>query len=126
MRQSLYRVKNNDYTDRAGDPVPHITYEKPPKAELVSNGDDATLEELAELCDQDAENWNAHDFCGSHRLLASLLHRHCGRGKATEIMLDVAKYGGQHGMAGICRSGNAYADLKVGKCGHDWDGKFPE
>lgn len=126
MRKEIYRVKNNDFIGKDGTPIPHITYDKPPKAELVGKGgNDATLEELVELCDHDAEDCNAHDFCGSHRLLAGLLHRHLGRGKATEILLDVARYGGQHGMGGVCRSGDAYADLKVGKCGYDWDGEFP-
>lgn len=126
MRREIYRALNTDYIDKTGDPVPHLTYQKPPRKELVSKGGaDAKLEELVELCDQDAESCNAHDFCGSHRLLASLLHRHLGRLSATNIMLDVARYGGQHGMGGIARSGDAYADLNVGKCGYDWLGEFP-
>ncbi len=38
------------------------------------SGDDATLEELANLCDHDAEALNRHAFVGSHRLLAALLY----------------------------------------------------
>ena len=124
MRYKIYRALNEDCT-KDGEPVPCITYYKPKPSELLGNGDDATLEELVEVCDQDAESCNAHDFCGSHRLLGSLLHKHLGRAKATEIMLDIARYGGQHGMGGICRSGDAYRDLNVGKNGFDWTGSYP-
>jgi len=128
MRRQIWRIKNEDWTDASGSQVHLLTYEKPRnRTEIVSNGaQDATLEELVELCDHDAENCNAHDFCGSHRLLGALLHRHLGRDMATRIMLDVASYGGQHGMGGICRSGDAYGDLDVGRVGHDWNGKYPE
>lgn len=125
MRHKIYRVLNEEYTDMEGNSIPHITYYKPEPGEPVNDGGDATLEELVELCDQDAESRNAHDFCGSHRLLGGLLHRHLGRAKATEVMLDIARYGGQHGMGGVCSKGNAYADLKVGKAGTDWSGTYP-
>jgi hypothetical protein len=127
MRREIWRVKTDDWTNANGDQIPYLTYNKPLlEEELVSSGaDNATLEELVALCDQDAENCNAHEFCGSHRLLGALLHRHVGRTTATKIMLDIAMYGGQHGMGGVCRSGDAYADLNVGRAGHDWDGRYP-
>lgn len=34
-----------------------------------------TASEYAELCDQDAENRNAHDFCGTHKAMLELLVR---------------------------------------------------
>ena len=130
MRYEIYRkLDPNEYYDmKTGAAVPFISYDEDisEKGKILSTGgEDATLEELVGMCDQDAESCNAHDFCGSHRLLGAVLHKHLGRAKATEIMLDIAKYGGQHGMGGICRDGDAYEDLKVGKNGFDWHGKYP-
>ncbi len=129
MRHRIWRVKDGNLTDRNGAWLPYITYYEPKSKEEivgpVTETDDATLEELVELCDRGAENCNAHDFCGSHRLLGSLLHRHVGRKMATEIMLDIAMYGGQHGMGGVCTVGHAYGDLNVGEINHDWDGEYP-
>lgn len=126
MRREIYRVLDaTEFCDvKTGEAVPYLSYDGTDAKIVSKGGKDATLEELVGLCDQDAESCNAHDFCGSHRLLGALLHRHIGRVKATEIMLDVARYGGQHGMGGICREGDAYADLKVGKNGFYWDGEF--
>jgi len=56
-------------------------------------GDDATLEELADLCDHDAEALNRHVFVSNHRLLAALLHRHVGRRLAGIIVRDIAERG---------------------------------
>lgn len=125
MRVEIYRALNEAFT-KDGKAVPYITYENPGPGETLGKGDDATLEELVELCDGDAESCNAHEFCGSHRLLGAILYRHLGRAKATEIMLDIARYGGQHGMGGVCRDGDAYADLQVGENGFDWSGEYPK
>ncbi len=127
MRRQIWRVSDGNYTDRDGAWLPYLTYDEPAtKEEIVSFGaNDATLEELVHLCDQDAESCNAHDFCGSHRLLGAVLHRHLGRTMATRIMLDIAMYGGQHGMGGVCTNGDAYADLDVGDINRDWDGEYP-
>ncbi len=126
MRRQIWRARDGNLTDRNGAWLPYLTYEEPAKDEIVSFGaHDATLEELVELCDHGAENCNVHDFCGSHRLLGAVLHRHVGRAAATKIMLDIAMYGGQHGMGGVCTEGDAYEDLNVGKINHDWDGEYP-
>ncbi len=130
MTRQIYRVENaeNFSSVKTGAPVPYLTYEKPDKKagdKLISKGgDDATLEELVMLCDHDAENCNAHDFCGSHRLLGGVLYRILGRRLATQIMLEIARRGGQHSMGGIGVSGDSYKDLGVGKCGYDWDGSY--
>src|SRR5947208_10047142 len=102
----IYRVKNvSEYYDpKTGIAVPYLTYYEPSgNDELMSaGGADATLEELVQLCDQDAESINAHDFCGVHRLLGAVLFRKLGRTTATDIMLDIARRGGLHRMNGVC------------------------
>ncbi len=130
-QHTIYRVENaENFSGRDGEPVPYLTYEKPNKQAgdrlLSKGGSDATLEELVGLCDHSAENCNAHDFCGVHRLMGAVLYRKCGRLIATAIMLDIAQRGGLHGMGGICVSGDSYKDLGVGKCGYDWDGSYGE
>ncbi len=130
MRRQIYRVENaeNFSNVKTGAAVAYLTYQKPDKKAgdrmLSKGGEDATLEELVGLCDHDAENCNAHDFCGSHRLLGAVLYRKCGRLIATAIMLEIARRGGQHRMGGIGVSGDSYKDLGVGKCGYDWDGSY--
>ncbi len=128
MTRQIYRVENAENFSNAGAAIPYLTYEKPDKNfgdKLISKGgDDATLEELVGLCDHDAEGRNVHDFCGSHRLLGGVLYRILGRRLATQIMLDIARRGGQHGMGGIGVSGDAYKDLGVGECEYDWDGNY--
>jgi hypothetical protein len=91
---------------------------------LRNDAEEATLEELVELCDQDAESVNAHDFCGAHRLLAAVLYRNLGRATATDVMRDIAYRRGLHGMNGLCGLRDSYADLKVGQSGRDWSGSF--
>jgi hypothetical protein len=81
---------------------------------------EATLEQLADLCDQEAESENAHDFVGAHRLLAALLFRRLGRETATAIMREVAELGGLDGMNGICGTDGAYADLGIAWPWKDW------
>lgn len=62
---------------------------------------DASLEQLAELCDQDAESGNYHDFVGVHEKLGELLVKHVGEKTATNIIRDIAELGGLHGMNGL-------------------------
>lgn len=97
-----------------------------PKASTVKrkNAVEATLEELVELCDQDAEGINAHDFCGTHRLLGAVLFRRVGRGTATIIMRDIAERRGLHGMGGMCGTPDSYKELGVGEGGRGWSGKY--
>lgn len=71
--------------------------------------EEVTLEAIADIFDQDAENINAHDYVTCHRGLAALLHKHVGRGKATVIFRDLAKLGGLHRMLGICGRGDEEA-----------------
>lgn len=82
---------------------------------------DATLEMLANFCDQGAENTNAHDFVGSHRLLAALLFRRLGRETATAIMREIAELGGLDGMNGICGADSAYEELGLTEPWKDWE-----
>src|SRR5512134_207156 len=121
MKHEIYRVlePTEFYDTTTGEPVPFLTYESPrmfPDGALLSTGvADATLEELVELCDHDAENRNAHDFCGVHRLLGAVLFRRYGRESATATMAEIALLGGLQGMAGVCSEGDAYEELNVGQ-----------
>jgi len=131
-RRKIYCIENlENNCNQDGTAIPYLTYEKPNKKAgdiiLSRGGTDATLEELVALCDHDAENQNAHDFCGSHRLLGAVLYRLVGRQLATAVMLDIAQRGGQHGMGGVGNGpihGHSYKDLGVGKSGYDWDGSY--
>ena len=67
--------------------------------------EEITLEALADMLDQDAENRNAHDFVLCHRALAALLHQMVGRSQATQIFRRLAGYQGLHGMNGVCGAG---------------------
>lgn len=112
-----------------GDAIPifeyvHETFRPDPDTVLQKTADGATLEQLVGLCDHDAENINAHDFCGTHRLLGAILFRRLGREVATRVMRDIAERRGLHGMAGICGTQDSYASLGVGEDGHDWRGTY--
>jgi hypothetical protein len=128
MKHKIYRLEDADecHNVKTGEAIPYLTYLKPgARAKLISTGGrDATLEELVELCDHNAEAVNAHDYCGTHRLLGAVLYRSLGRVEATVIMLKIATFGGLHGMNGVCTSGDAYKELGVGESGCDWDGKY--
>ena len=129
MKHQIFRILNpNECFDaKTGDPIPYLTYDGKVYggAKVVSTGgSDATLEELVRLCDQDAEDRNAHDFCSAHRLLGAVLFRRYGRESATATMLDIALFGGLQGMVGVCSKGDAFRELKVGKAGHDWEGNY--
>jgi hypothetical protein len=60
----------------------------------------ASIDDLAELCDMDAEQENAHTFVGVHQKLADLLVKRLGKKAATQIMLDIAYHKGLHTMNG--------------------------
>ncbi len=61
---------------------------------------DPTPEEYAELCDDQAENENMHDFCGVHAALLKVLRDNVASPKALDgIMRTVAENGGLQGMA---------------------------
>ena len=127
-KANIYLVidANECHDVKTGKPVPFYTYngEDFGESKIIGSGDDVSAEQLAGLCDHDAENCNAHDFVGTHRLLGSLLCRMLGRLEATKIMLEIAERRGLHGMSGLCGLADSYADLAVGEAGHDWDGTF--
>jgi hypothetical protein len=131
MRHEIFRMLDKDafYDIKTGEAVPYLTYDGSVygDAKVLSAGaEDATLEELVGLCDQNAESCNAHAFCGAHRLIGAVLYRRFGRKSATEAMRDVALLGGLQGMAGVCVDGDAYEELGVGEEGHDWNGTYGE
>jgi len=68
----------------------------------LAKSTEITLEMLANLMDQDAENVNAHDFVASHRGLAAFLFKEIGRKKATELFLKLVNFRGLHGMTDVC------------------------
>jgi hypothetical protein len=127
MKHEIYRLLDADnFCDaKTGEAIPYLSYDGKVygDAKVLSRGGlDATLEELVQLCDHDAEDRNAHDFCGAHRLLGALLFRRYGRESAT--MREIAMFGGLQGMGGVCTEGDAYKELGVGRAGHDWNGKY--
>jgi len=104
-----------------GDDYPYWDDTKYLDGEIIDSDEThATLEDLVKYCDRDAENCNAHDFCGAHRLLGRVLYDHVGRDKATEIMLAIAKMEGLQGMTGTCKRFDHYQTLNVGTAGTDW------
>jgi hypothetical protein len=82
---------------------------------------DITLESLANMLDEDAENINAHDFVTCHRGLAALLHKRVGRKAATDIFRHLVDMRGLHGMLGICgRTDPADAEQLLGVPLNNW------
>jgi hypothetical protein len=79
-----------------------------------------TLEEIADFSDQQAESKNNHDFTGTHRILAALLHQKLGREQATAIMREIAEYGGLDGMSGCGGESDAFADFGIAERGN-WE-----
>lgn len=84
----------------------------------------ATLEELADFCDQNAEGRNNHSFVGAHRILAAILHQQVGRDTATTIMRAIAEYSGLDYASG-CGIGNhpereAWADFNLPEPWKEW------
>lgn len=107
--------------------VPFYTYhgeDYAKEAVIASDAEAATLEELVWLCDQDAGNVNAHDYCGVHRLLGAVLIRDLGRTAATTVMRNIAYRRGLHGMNGLCGLQDSFKELNVGEAGCDWFGKY--
>jgi hypothetical protein len=129
LRRDIFRVIDQAecYDTKTGEAIPYLTYDGAVYGDariLSAGGRDATLEELVGLCDRDAEDRNAHDFCSVHRLLGAVLFAQHGRESATATMLEIALFGGLQGMAGVCTRGDAFAELGVGKAGHDWSGTY--
>ena len=81
-----------------------------------------TLEELANMCDQEAESRNNHSFVGLHKLLAALLFQQLGREKATTIMREIAEYSGLDGMRGIGGyAKSAFSDFGLKDDWSEWE-----
>ncbi len=78
------------------------------------------LEELADLCDHQAEARNDHEYVGAHRLLAALLFRKLGCEKATEIMFEIAEYGGLDYMVGMDGQIPVYDEFGIKKPWYGW------
>jgi len=79
-----------------------------------------TLEEIADFADREAEGRNNGTYVGAHRILAALLHRKLGREQATEIMREIAEYGGLDGMNGVGGESAAFADFGIKDDGKEW------
>jgi hypothetical protein len=62
-------------------------------ADCLSLGN-PTAQEYAELCDQEAEHSNRHDFCGVHAGLLALLRKHVDRIPTLHLMRSIAEAGG--------------------------------
>lgn len=83
------------------------------------------IENLVQLCDQNAESRNNHDFVGTHRILSALLFRKLGRKQTTEIMIEIAELGGLDAMSGkyadeLTDSQNAWREFGLKEPWHDW------
>jgi len=98
--EKIYHVQNDDYLDsKTREPIPRIDYFEKGKFGretllIRKDAEDATLDELTQLCDQQAENSNDHAFCGTHEALGKILKKEVGDKLSTQIMLQIALKGG--------------------------------
>ncbi len=107
----LYMIREDD-----GDE--YLSMERDGVSSRPATPEECSLEEMAALLDQDAENVNAHDFVGCHVKLAALLFQDYGRQAATRTFRRLVNYRGLHGMEGVCGRGDPEAvrrDLKLPK-----------
>lgn len=129
-KKKIIRMRSNE-TDTKGylsyeatcfprDSEYYRTFEAPNILDENPNPKSMCLEELAELCDQGAEARNDHEYIGAHRLLAALLFRKLGREIATEIMFEIAEYGGLDYMVGMDGQKPAYEDFGIKKPWYEW------
>lgn len=82
---------------------------------------DETLEALAQMLDEEAENCNAHDFVACHRGLAAIMFQELGRASATKVMRRLVNYEGLYGLTGVCGKGDVdRAEKELGMSLHDW------
>jgi hypothetical protein len=103
----------------------HYLSERIADDEILDKNPKVELEELAQLCDLNAEDRNNHYYIGAHRILAILLFKKLGRKKATEIMLEIAEYGGLDAMNRLFAdeikdSLNAYKELGIEPPWREW------
>ncbi|PTY03913.1 hypothetical protein DB346_02925 [Verrucomicrobia bacterium LW23] len=86
-----------------------------------AKSEEVTLETMADLMDQQAENCNAHDFVCVHRGLAVILFRQLGREKATQVFRQLIDFEGLYGMVGVCGRGDVEAhEEALGVSLQDW------
>ena len=101
MKREIVRVDYHDGSDEGLLAYADEVKDDPRTTVMVGNVAPPTLEELADFCDQKAESMNAHEFVGTHRMLAAVLYRKLSRWMATEIIKEIAEQGGLPGMIGM-------------------------
>lgn len=121
-KKAIWRYLGDEFDE------PHLDYawSGSSRWDDIDKSPELTLEEIADFSDIEAESRNNHAFTGAHRILAALLHRKLGREKATEIMREIAEYGGLDGMSGCGGEPDAFADFGIKEYDEDWkliDGK---
>lgn len=79
------------------------------------------IEELADMCDQNAESRNNHGAVGMHRILAALLYDMVGQYYTNVVMREIAEYGGMDGMNGNGGEQDAFADFGIKQPFHEWE-----
>jgi hypothetical protein len=112
--RQMYMVKEDGDEDErlsCADYYPHIRDPDP---------EEVTLEAMAQLMDEAAEDCNAHDFVGVHRGLAAILFQEVGREKAGDIMRRLVNYEGLYGLVGICGGDVENAEQELGVPLQDW------
>ena len=89
---------------------------------IIDKNPSPTLEEIADFCDNNAEARNNHEFLGTHRLLAVMLYKRFGREIATEVMFEIAEYGGLDGASGLWwpNGTSAFADFGITEPWEEW------
>ncbi len=131
-KRKIIRMRGTDPTDTKGyldyegadfpkDSEYYRTFKEPNILDENPDPKSLGLEELAEMCDLNAESRNDHEYIGAHRLLAALLFKKVGRDKATEIMFEIAEYGGLDYMVGMDGQKPVYDDFGITKPWHDWN-----
>ena len=115
MKYKIRRITNVDdcHDVKTGEAVPFLTYQSRNAGDKPAGSIwDSTIEEIAELMDRDAEDCNAHDFAGVHRLLAAVLLKDFQpttsisetwkNNQVKYFMVKIAMRGGLHSMNGVC------------------------
>ncbi len=115
-RERIFRIKEED-TGGQG----FLGYESEwAEGDGVDASPTFTLEEIADFCDSNAQSRNNGEYCGTHRILAAVLHSKMGREQATMILTEIAEYGGLDGMSGVGGQADAFEDFGIQDCWHDW------
>ena len=105
-RRTIVRCRDGDNSEIEYLDVIHET-------DIYDTDHNATIRELADLCDQDAESCNNHFAVGMHRILAVLLCKKVGSDYATKIMLEITELGGMDGLVGYGGKQAAYKNVGV-------------